>query len=87
MRSLLLAVITAPRNTPGGSKGGHAHNMTTRGLTATAATVARRNEGQAMAEYTLILGLVVVGLIAVYTSLGTTCIHLFQEVVDEAFGS
>ena len=40
-----------------------------------------------MAEYTLILGLVVAGLIALYTSLGTTCIHLFQEVVTGAFGS
>jgi len=35
----------------------------------------------------LILGLVVVGLIAVYTSLGTTCLALFNEVVDGAFGS
>lgn len=61
--------------------------MTSRGLTANAARVVRRNEGQAMAEYTLILGLVVAGLIALYTSLGTTCIHLFQEVVTGAFGS
>jgi Flp pilus assembly pilin Flp len=61
--------------------------MTKRGFAATAAAVARRNDGQAAAEYAFILGLVVVGLIAVYTSLGTTCISLFNEVIAGAFGS
>jgi Flp pilus assembly pilin Flp len=40
-----------------------------------------------MVEYTLILALVVAGLIAGYTSLGTTCMHLFNEAITGAFGS
>jgi len=40
-----------------------------------------------MAEYSMILGLVVAGLIVAYSSLGTTCIHLFNEVLSAAFGS
>ena len=83
----LLAPISTPRNTSEVSKGGPTPHMTKRGIAATAASVARRNDGQAVAEYALILGLVVVGLIAVYTSLGTTCISLFNEVVNGAFGS
>jgi len=39
-----------------------------------------------MAEYSIILGLVVAGLIVAYSSLGTTCIHLFNEAVTAAFG-
>ena len=60
--------------------------MTPRGIAANAATLARRTEGQAMAEYSIILGLVVAGLIVAYSSLGTTCIHLFNEAVTAAFG-
>ena len=55
--------------------------MTLCGRNADAATLARRQDGQAMAEYAFILALVVAGLIAGYTALGTTCIRLLNDVV------
>jgi Flp pilus assembly pilin Flp len=42
--------------------------------------------GQAMPEYALILGLLVLGLIAVFSSLGQTCLRLLQETLN-AFAS
>ena len=42
-----------------------------------------REEGQAMAEYAVILGLVTAALVFVYSSLGATTVHLFDEVVSQ----
>ena len=45
-----------------------------------------REEGQAMAEYAVILGLVTATLVLVFSSLGATTVHLFDQVVSK-FGS
>jgi Flp pilus assembly pilin Flp len=42
-----------------------------------------REEGQAMAEYAVILGLVTATLVLVFSSLGATTVHLFDEVVSQ----
>ena len=39
-----------------------------------------------MAEYAVILGLVTAALVFVYSSLGATTVHLFDQVVSK-FGS
>lgn len=43
--------------------------------------IARAEGGQAMPEYALILSLVAAGLVLVYSSLGATTVHLFDEVL------
>lgn len=43
--------------------------------------VARRDEGQTMAEYAFVLGLVMVAAVASFTSLGQACVRLLQPVV------
>jgi Flp pilus assembly pilin Flp len=75
--TLLLALITSSRNTSAERKGGRARRS--------AASLVQRAEGQALVEYSLILGLVVVGLITAYQSLGTTVSRLFTGVTS-AFG-
>ena len=42
-----------------------------------------REEGQAMVEYAAILGLVAATLVLVFSSLGATTLHLFDEVVSQ----
>ncbi|HZQ88706.1 MAG TPA: Flp family type IVb pilin [Gaiellaceae bacterium] len=42
-----------------------------------------REEGQAMTEYAVILALIAAALIATYSLLGTTTVHLFNEVVSQ----
>ena len=42
-----------------------------------------REGGQAMAEYAVILGLVTAALVFVFSSLGATTVHLFDEVVSQ----
>jgi Flp pilus assembly pilin Flp len=43
-------------------------------------TFAGREDGQAMAEYTFILGLVALAAIGAFTSFGETVAHLFQPI-------
>ncbi len=43
--------------------------------------VARRDEGQTMAEYAFVLGLVMVAAVVAFTSLGEACIRLLEPVV------
>jgi len=42
-----------------------------------------REEGQAMAEYALILGLVTAALVLAFSSLGAATVHLFDSVVSQ----
>ena len=42
----------------------------------------RREEGQGMAEYALIIALVAVVVIALLTTLGTTIQDTFQDIID-----
>jgi Flp pilus assembly pilin Flp len=42
-----------------------------------------REEEQAMAEYAVILGLVTAALVLVFSSLGATTVHLFDQVVSQ----
>lgn len=77
-RTLLLAHITTSLNTSVGSKGGRARRSV--------ASLARRAEGQALVEYSLVLALVAAGLIVGFQSFGTTVLHLFNEI-PAAFGA
>lgn len=62
------------------SKGGLAKDMTTRGPAANASAVAAREDGQALAEYAVILALVFAVVIVAYTALGTATFGLYQQV-------
>jgi pilus assembly protein Flp/PilA len=50
------------------------------------ATLKDREEGQALVEYALILALVSVVAIALLTSIGTSIVAKFQDVVDALGG-
>jgi Flp pilus assembly pilin Flp len=56
------------------SKGGRGH---------TSLRIVRGEDGQAMAEYAVILALVAGALILAYTSLGETSVRLFDSVVSQ----
>lgn len=49
-------------------------------------SVAKREDGQALVEYSLILGLVSVVAIVLLTSIGTEVQNVFQSVVDALTG-
>ena len=51
------------------------------------ANMFRREEGQGMAEYGLILALVAVVVIAVLTTMGTTIQGKFQDVINGLTGA
>ncbi len=42
---------------------------------------ARRDEGQTMAEYAFVLGLVMVAAAVAFTSLGQACVRLLEPVL------
>jgi pilus assembly protein Flp/PilA len=47
----------------------------------------RKEEGQGMVEYALIIGLVVIAVIAVLVLLGPAIADQFQEIVDSLTGA